>query len=93
MMVVRRKERIESLACYVGRKVAWVFAIVAAGFALMYVCDDAATAIAVGTCYLIAIGAIIVVMLADGYERMLIRRLRGNPNHRRGRMSGHGDGS
>jgi hypothetical protein len=56
---------------YAGQRLLEVFVIVAFGFSVMYFSADSATAICVGVGYLIAIGAIMLVMLADDYDRRL----------------------
>jgi hypothetical protein len=45
--------------------------IIAIGFSFMYFSDDAAMAICMGIGYLIASVAIILVIIADGYDRKL----------------------
>jgi hypothetical protein len=53
-----------------------VFVIVALGFWPMYYGADNASATMLGMCYLIVMGAIIIVLNADSYERQLKRLFR-----------------
>jgi hypothetical protein len=64
------------IAKYAGKKLLSVFVIVAIGVSLIYFSRNAATAICVGISYLITIAAIIVVMIADDYERRLKLRFK-----------------
>ena len=63
-------------ACYVEKRLIEVFVIVALGFSLMYSRETATAVIVTGICYLIAIGAVIIVILADDRDRQLKKRLR-----------------
>ena len=76
MMSTHNRGSMKQWACYVGRQLIEVFVIVAIGFSLMYSCETAAGVIVMGICYLIAIGAVIIVLLADDRDRQLKKRLR-----------------
>ena len=71
MMPSHNRVSAKQLLRYVGLKLIEIFAIIAFGFWSMYVCEDLASATLIGICYLIALGAVIIVLNADGYERKL----------------------
>ena len=62
---------IRRIVNYTGRKLLAVFVIIAIGFAFMYFTADITDAIFMGVGCLIAMAAIIIVMIADDYERKL----------------------
>jgi hypothetical protein len=71
MMPPYNRVSAKQFARYVGLKLIEIFAIIALGFWSMYVCEDLASATLIGICYLIAIGAVIIVLNVDDYERKL----------------------
>ena len=75
MMPVHKQDSLKGTACYIGKQILAVLIIAAFGIAVMYFSADGITAVCVGVSYLIAIGAIIIVIMADDYERNLKRLL------------------